>query len=443
MRYADGAPTRQYRQYWQMPSLDMQTPNVLALLGFLLLMPAYWYANRRLVQNAQRYGVIFDGMSEVMLVVDPDSGAVLEANPAAQRFYGYASAQMLRMNISEINTLPSDAIRAEMQRAKAQERGSFIFAHRLACGEVREVEVHSSPILHGRKTVLCSFVRDITERRKHEQSLVAAREASDAANRAKSEFLANMSHELRTPLNGVLGNTQLLEMMEPTDEQQAALSAINVSGHRLLSLINDVLDMSQLEAEKVVLEPTDFSLRKCLTEIAGTQHFRIAEKRLSFRLDIADDVPDALVGDERRIRQIVAGLLANAVKFTDEGNIVLCAALRGQERDAARIELSLSDTGIGIPQAFADDIFKPFVQVDNSATRRHGGSGLGLAISQRLARLMGGSISVESAEGIGSTFRVLLPLPLADIAVQNHLTGAAPGAATAAGTNQNERRRYA
>ncbi|MCX7143350.1 MAG: ATP-binding protein [Proteobacteria bacterium] len=426
-----------------MQSPDIQLLNVLALPGCLLLALSAWFVKRHLVQSAQRYGVIFDGTNEVMLVIDPGSGAILEANAAAQRFYGYARGQMLRMNIAEINTLPPEEVRAEMQRARAHERDCFFFPHRLADGNVREVEVHSSPIRHGMKTVLCFFVHDITERRQHEQSLVAAREAADAANRAKSEFLANMSHELRTPLNGVLGNAQLLEMLEPTGEQQEALSAINLSGSRLLSLVNDVLDMSQLEAEKVVLEPADFSLRKCLTEVAGTQRFRIAEKRLAFRLDIADEVPDALVGDERRIKQIVASLLANAVKFTDEGGILLWAALRWQTGEAALIELALSDTGIGIPKALADDIFKPFVQAESSSTRRYGGSGLGLAISQRLAHLMGGGISVESAEGAGSTFRVLLPLPLAGDAVRNNLAGAAPCAAPEAGTNPNTLRRQA
>ena len=426
-----------------MPNLDIQALNLLALLGSLLLVLGLWFVNRRLVQSERRYGVIFDGTNEVMLVIDPGSGAILEANTAAQRFYGYARSQMQRMHISDINTLPPEEIRAEMQRAKAQERDCFFFPHRLADGNVREVEVHSAPIRHAMKTVLCSFVRDITERRQAEQSLVAAHEAADAANRAKSEFLANMSHELRTPLNGMLGNAQLLELLEPTGEQQEALSAIKASGSRLLSLVNDVLDISRLETETVVLEPADFSLRKCLTEVAGTQRFRIAEKRLSFRLDIADAVPDALVGDERRIMQIVASLLANAVKFTDEGGILLCAALRWQTGEAALIELALSDTGIGIPKALADDIFKPFMQADSSSTRRYGGSGLGLSISQRLAVLMGGGVSVESAEGAGSTFRVLLPLPLAGVAVRNSTAGAVLCAAPAAGTNPNALRRQA
>ena len=388
----------------------MQTLSFIALLGCMLLALRFWFVNRRLLESEQRYGVIFEGTNEVMLVLDSETGAILEANAAALRFYGYERARMLRMNIAEINTLAPEEIRAEMRRAKTQERDCFFFPHRLAGGEVREVEVHSAPIRHGSKTVLCSFVHDITERRKYEQSLLSARESADAASRAKTEFLANMSHELRTPLNGVIGNAQLLQLLEPSGEQAECLAAILRSGNRLTSLIDDILDLSRLESERVLIEPAEFSLRKCLSDAVATQRFDIAQKGLSFRLELREELPDALMGDRVRLSQIVGNLLDNAVKFTAEGGIVLSAALLEREDGGELLELAVSDTGIGIPQAMAQDIFKPFVQVDGSSTRRYGGCGLGLAISQRLDWLMGGGISAESAEGAGSTFRVLLPL---------------------------------
>ena len=256
------------------------------------------------------------------------------------------------------------------------------------------------------------FIQDVTERKQAERELIAARETAEAANRSKSEFLANMSHEIRTPLNGVIGNAQLLEMSEPTAEQKEYLSAIMLSGSNLLSLINDILDLSKIEAEKVVLEQADFSLRGCFNDIVRTQRSRLANKRLSLKLDIPNEVPDALIGDELRVKQIMLNLLGNAIKFTNEGSITLSAAIKERDSSNALIELAVTDTGIGIPKDVADDIFKPFVQADSSTTRQYGGSGLGLTICRRLAELMGGSIAVESTEGVGSTFSVLLPFPV-------------------------------
>ncbi|MCX7143849.1 MAG: ATP-binding protein [Proteobacteria bacterium] len=249
-------------------------------------------------------------------------------------------------------------------------------------------------------------------------NLAARSEEALAANRAKSAFLANMSHELRTPLNGVIGNAQLLELSDPTSEQKEYLSAIMLSGSNLLSLINDILDLSKIEAEKVVLEQKDFSLRGCVNDIVRTQRSRIENKRLSLKLNIPREVPDALVGDELRVKQILLNLLGNAIKFTKEGSITFSAAVKDQSGNNALIELAVTDTGIGIPQAVADDIFKPFVQADSSTTRKYGGSGLGLSISQQLAHLMGGSINVESTEGEGSTFRVFLPFTVLHQVVQ-------------------------
>jgi CheY-like chemotaxis protein len=227
----------------------------------------------------------------------------------------------------------------------------------------------------------------------------------------------------------VIGNAQLLELSDPTSEQKEYLSAIMLSGSNLLSLINDILDLSKIEAEKVVLEQADFSLRGCFNNVIRTQRSRIANKRLSLKVNIPNEVPDALVGDELRVKQILLNLLGNAIKFTSAGSITVSAAIKEQTSGTVLIEIAVTDTGIGIPKAVAEDIFKPFVQADSSVTRKFGGSGLGLTISRRLAELMGGSIAVDSTEGVGSTFSVLLPFTVLHHVVPEYI---APAAATSA-----------
>jgi len=256
------------------------------------------------------------------------------------------------------------------------------------------------------------MLTNVTHEHDTAEALLQAKDTAEAANRAKSEFLANMSHEIRTPLNGLIGNAQLLEMSKLDGEQKEYLSAMMVSGHNLLSLINDILDLSKIEAEKVVLEKADFSLRGCIKDVIRTQRSRIANKGLALNLVVQNEAPDALIGDELRVKQILLNFLGNAIKFTKAGGITVSATVRERSGNSALIELAVADTGIGIPKAVADDIFKPFVQADSSMTRRYGGSGLGLAISRRLAELMDGSISVESEEGVGSIFRALLPFPV-------------------------------
>jgi len=250
---------------------------------------------------------------------------------------------------------------------------------------------------------------EIGERQKTQEALFHAKEQAEAANKAKSLFLANMSHELRTPLNGVVGMAQLLSMTEVTEEQKEYLDTLQFSADNLIALISDILDITKIEADQFPLYHAEYSLRSCLDELVMMQREASNEKGLQIRLDIPATIPDTLVGDRIRVLQVLSNLLSNAVKFTEQGEIILAVAIRERYGSTILLDISVTDTGIGIEPELMDYIFKVFTQADESHTRRHGGAGLGLAISRKLAELMGGGITAESKPGKGSTFHFLLP----------------------------------
>ncbi len=364
----------------------------------------------KLLESNQFVQQIINSAQEGVIVYDRDL-RYLVWNRFMERLTGITSEKVLGKHPSEIFPfLQAEGIVERLESVLSGEVEVFDivdFPFTIpTTGKTGWASDLSSPLLNvrGEITGITATVRDITDRKTFELELHEAKEAAESANIAKSTFLANMSHEIRTPMNGVIGFTNLLMETDLSDEQRQFAEIVRKSGENLLELINDILDFSKIEAGKLDIEIIDFDLRSTVEDTGELLAMRAADAGLELICNIAPTVPSKLKGDPGRVRQIIINLAGNAIKFTHEGEVEICAETESESAESVMIRFSVRDTGIGIPEDRRAAIFTPFTQADGSTTRKYGGTGLGLSISRQLAELMGGEIGVESEAGKGSTF---------------------------------------
>jgi PAS domain S-box-containing protein len=402
-----------------------RSPSELSLLQFLMLILSLAglvfgaliserdAGEQRLSEEEGRMRLLLESTGEAIYGVD-NNGECTFCNLAMLRMLRYESRKpLLGRNMHDVmhhtkrDGTPYPLAECSMQKDFLSGRKFHADDDLLwrSDGTSFEGEIWCHPLLEGSQVLgaVVTFV-DITERKKIEETLQNAKEVAETANRAKSQFLANMSHEIRTPMNGILGMTALALETNLDAEQRSYLGMVKSSGESLLTLLNDILDLSKIEAGKLDLEIAQLSVEDCIEEALQPLELTAEQKGIELVWNTGWDVPDVVRGDSMRLRQVLINLVGNALKFTSKGQVAVYGRNAGTTADGLTLEFTVADTGIGIPDDKRAKIFEAFAQADMSTSRRYGGTGLGLSICERLVQLMGGRIWVESEEGRGSEF---------------------------------------
>ncbi|HEV3344854.1 MAG TPA: response regulator [Pirellulales bacterium] len=365
-----------------------------------------------LAEAQARLGAVIDSSMDAIIAADA-RGTITLFNPAAERMFGYRPAEAVGQAITRLSPQMADLLReasfgtaATQALAQAGPAPCETYALR-PNGQPFMIETSLSRGDVGGKPFYTFIVRDITQRQRVAAELRMAKDAADAASIAKSTFLTNVSHELRTPMTAILGFTDLLLDEEPSVSLEEGLDVIKRNGLYLLEIINDLLDLSKIEAGQLSVEQVPCSPTQVLAETHALLQVRSQAKGLSFTLQCLNSLPQVAYTDAMRLRQVLINLVGNAIKFTEAGEVRMVASY-----DSARQRLSVDvvDTGIGMTREQIAGLFRPFTQADSTTTRRFGGTGLGLTISKRLAELLGGDIHVQSEPGAGSTFCLTVPM---------------------------------
>ena len=382
-------------------------------------------AEEELRDSRELFMLLLDSIPEGVYGSDVQGNCTF-CNPACLRLLGYQeAAELLGKNLHALTHhtrqggAPYPAEECPIYEASCRGLGAHVDDEVLWCrdGTNFPAEYWSHPMHHDCNVIgtVVTFV-NITQRKQAQRVLREAQEAAEAASKAKSEFLANMSHEIRTPMNGIIGMTDLALDTELTPEQREFLTMVKTSADSLLSLLNDILDLSKIEAGKLDFETIDFNLRDTLEDTIKGLSLRAHQKGLELACHLLPDVREAVQGDPTRLRQVVMNLVGNAIKFTSVGEIVLRVDSDKAAEDQALLHFAVRDTGVGVPLDKHQTIFEAFSQADGSMTRKYGGTGLGLTICSRLVEMMGGRIWVESEPGRGSTFHFTALFPLQKVA---------------------------
>jgi two-component system sensor histidine kinase/response regulator len=420
---------------WADVVLD-EAGNVIRVIGTSQDVTEREKAERALAQSEERFQLVSRATDDAIWDWDVVANSI-SFSESFGTLFGYHAGEFestLAFWISGIHPDDHDEVMDSVYRFFATSEESWSSEYRFRCADGSYAFVYDRGYVvrdgEGKPLRMVGAMMNVTPQKEAEEDLHVAKEAAEAASLAKSEFLANMSHEIRTPMNGIIGMTDLALETDLNRDQREYLDMVKSSAHSLLGLINDILDFSKIEAGMLELEAIDFSLRDCISGVLKPLGLRADQKGLELVADISSDVPDHFVGDSLRLRQILINLTANAIKFTERGEVVIKVASQAVPDGENELHFSVADTGIGIPAEKQKTIFEAFAQADGSTTRTHGGTGLGLSIASQLIQKMQGRIWLESKVGEGTTFHFTArlraqeaPLPAPKCAELGDVTG--------------------